>query len=224
MPVTIEVRRQYPWALLPEKRHWDRSSERHVATLYAEHFRYTRRVRSAAECPPWVLGRELGWVIASPIDVTMDCVDDAQFAAESSDEVAEVGRMLRRPELWRRGDGWLATSSDGWLRFTQFRGSSGTWESMFMPNGDGTVEWRLGWAARIPDAMFLLITSVEDGPLAVPAGVMTAKQVNRTASSGGMSLAVQPLGRTEVKRGAPIARMVLLHPDALQASCVEVDA
>jgi hypothetical protein len=25
---------------------------------------------------------------------------------------------------------------------------------MFLPNGEGSVEWRLGWAAEIPDELY----------------------------------------------------------------------
>lgn len=221
MAVEILVSRLYPWALLPSKNRIDRALERESAEIYAKHFRYERRVRSAVFCPPWVMGQELGWFIPSPIDITMEPLDDVQFTAESDTEVATVGRMLNRTEVWNRGTGWIATSSNGWLRLPQFKGAGDSWEGMFLPNGEGTVEWRLGWAARIPEEMFLLITGVDAGPLRVPTGVMTAKQVNRTAEIGGMSIAVRPVRRTVITRGEPVARMVLLPREALQAVCIE---
>jgi len=182
-----------------------------------------RWVRSAAACPPWVMGQELGWIISSPVDVTMDRLDDIQFGAESEAEMAAVGHMLNRTEVWQRGSGWMATRPAGWLRFIQFKGHNGGWEAMFVPNGQGTVEWRLGWAASIPDDMFLLIMGLEGRSLQVPMGIMTAKHVNRTAETGGMSIAVRPLREITVTRGTPIARMVLLHRDTLQAICAEME-
>jgi hypothetical protein len=223
LTVAIEVFRQHPWAILPAKPRVNRAAEREAAETYAKHFRYMRRVRSAAACPPWVMGQELGWIIASPVDVTMDRLDEVQFGAEPESDVSSLGRMLNRTELWQRGSGWLATRSDGWLRFTQFRGHGESWEAMFVPNGEGTVEWRLGWAARIPDDMFLLIMGLEDQSLQIPTGIMTAKHVNRTAETGGMSIAVRPLCRLTITRGSPIARMVLLHRDTLQATCREME-
>ena len=223
MTITIEVSRQYPWAILPAKHRADRACEREAAAIYAEHFRYVRRVRSATACPPWVMGQELGWIISSPVDVTMDRLDDIQFGAESDADMAAVGHMLDRTEVWQRGSGWIATKSAGWLRFTQFRGYDDGWEAMFVPNGQGSVEWRLGWSARIPDDMFLLFMGLDNQSLQVPMGIMTAKHVNRTAETGGMSIAVRPVREITITRGTPIARMVLLHRDTLQARFAEME-
>ena len=131
--------------------------------------------------------------------------------------------MMNYNEVWERGGGYVATKSNGWLRFTQFRGVDDNWESMFIPNGEGTVEWRLGWAARIPEHTFLLIIGLDDHALQVPTGIMTAKQVNQTTENGGMSIAVRPVAPTALTRGMPIARMILLDRGALQAACVEVE-
>jgi hypothetical protein len=218
---TIELSRQYPWAILPAKPRVDRTAARETADVYSKHFRYLRQLRTANACPPWVLGQELGWIIASPVDVTMGRIEEVQFHAESREEAISVGRMLNRTEIWERETGWFATRSDGWLKLTQFRGPEDRWEAMFLPNGDGTVEWRLGWGARIPNDMFLLIMGLNESELQIPLGIMAAKYVNRTYEFGGLSIAVRPLGPVTVTRGMPIARMVLLHRDTIQATSAE---
>ncbi|GGL59015.1 hypothetical protein [Planomonospora parontospora] len=224
MSTIIRFGQLYDWALLPHKHKVARVAEREAAEMYEKHFRYNRRVRPATSCPPWVLGQELGWVVQSPIDITLTPVDDIQFGAESETDLTAVSRMLNRTDVWNRGDGWLATSRNDWLRFTQFKGIGDNWEAMFLPNGDGSVEWRLGWTAQIPDDMYLMVMGLDRSEaIEIPTGIMTAKQVNRTADNGGMSLAIRPRHVSKISRGTPLARLVLLHRQSLQAMSEEIN-
>lgn len=219
MSVTVRFSRVYDWAILPAKRRVDRAGDRDRGEVYERHFRYNRRVRPATSCPPWVLGQEIGWVVSSPIDVRLTPVDDIQLAVDDESELATVGKFVDRPDLWNRGSGWLATARTDWLRFTQFRGRHGEWEAMFLPNGEGSVEWRLGWAAQIPDDMYLMFTGLDMmADVEIPTGILTTKQVNRSADNGGISLAVRPRRVTSVARGSALARIVLLHRSSLQAA------
>jgi hypothetical protein len=88
---------------------------------------------------------------------------------------------------------------------------------MFLPNGEGTVEWHLGWAARIPDDHLLMVSAIDGAALEVPTGVMTPRQVNRTWDGIGMSVAIKPTRPVRLARGEPFARITLLHRDTLQA-------
>ncbi|MBW4717319.1 hypothetical protein [Saccharothrix obliqua] len=88
---------------------------------------------------------------------------------------------------------------------------------MFVPNGSGTVEWRLGWGIRIPDRYLLLVLGAGHPGLEIPLGILLARVVNAMTDRGGFSLAVHPTEPTTVRRGDPVARVVLLHPDSVQA-------
>lgn len=218
MPQTVEVRRLHDWAIVPFKWRVDRSRPREEARLLAAHFRVHRQFRHAEACPPWVMGQELGWVIASPVTVTVSPLDDVQVAAGSEAEIRHSGQLLGRDEFWRRGEGYIATSRNDWLRSFQYRGGDGRWEGMFLPNGQGSVEWRLGWAVRIPADHFLMVAALDDDPgITVPTGVLTDRQVNRTWTEAGFSIAVRPTRPATLTRGQPIARIVLLSRDSLQA-------
>jgi hypothetical protein len=206
------------WAIVPSKPQVDRRGPRQESVLLERSFRFHRQFRYPEACPPWVLGQELGWQIASPVTVTLTPVDEVQIAGDDA-EPREAARLLGREDFWRRGAGYIATGRTDWLRAFQYRGADGAWEGMFVPNGAGSVEWRLGWRIRIPDDTFLLVTSLEDSiGLTVPTGVLTAKQTNRTWDSGGFSIAVRPDHRVVVRRGQPIARLVLLGRESLQAT------
>ncbi len=222
--VNVQVCQLHDWAVLPYKARVDRSGPREEARILAEHFRYHRNVRSSAACPPWVLGQELGWIIASPLRMNFTPLNDIQVTAGNDDERIETSHLFARDQFWRRSEGYIALSRNDWLRTFQYRGKEGRWEAMFLPNGQGTVEWRLGWAIRIPERYFLLVTAAgELEGITVPQGVLTAQQANRTLEQGGFSIAIRPDRDVTVHRGQPIARIVLLSPDSLQTALEETD-
>jgi len=221
---TLQVRRVHDWALLPVKHHLDRAASQAEAGHLATDFRYTRDFRRPTACPPWVLGQEAGWRLLSPLTLTLSPIEDAQVAGEEAD-LAAAGRLLGMGEFWRRGEGYLATRTASWLRLHQYRGASGEWESMFLPNGHGSAEWHLGFAARIPEQYLLLVTSLDDGPagLDVPTGILTDRQVNRSWDGAGFTAAIRPTSTVRLVRGEPFARLLLLHRDSLQAKLSEAE-
>lgn len=219
---TMTVRCEYAWAMPPEKHHIDRTRAQDEPAMLAEHFRYVRRVRYPEVCAPWVLGQELGWVIRSPLSLTLSPVHDLQVVADADPN--EIARLAGTSEFWSRGDGYITAPRSPWLRLHQFRGSSGAWEAMFLPNGDGSLEWRLGFSLDVPDDYFVLTQSIGVRGLEVPSGVLTARQLRRSIGSGGMSLAIRPTEDVTVQRGDPIARIVLLHRSSIQARLAIEDA
>jgi len=217
----IQVRRLHDWAVLPEKARVDRKDARAEARLLESDFRYHRAFRQPAACPPWVMGQELGWLLPSPLTMTLTPIADVQVGAE--EDLAAAGRLLGISEFWRRGSGYIGTERSSWLRSYQYRGAEGAWEAMFLPNGDGTAEWHLGWGMRIPEDYLLLITGLDSLPgLVIPTGVLTDRQVNHTWERTGLSVAIRPLQTVQLSRGQPFARMVLLHRESLQAKLEEV--
>ncbi|WP_404950913.1 hypothetical protein HFP69_35890 [Streptomyces sp. ARC12] len=209
------------WALPPEKPRTDRGAARAERDTYRDSFRYLRIPRLPADCPPWVLGQELGWAVRSPVTLTMKPLDDIGIAVPEREDAHQAGRRLGGAGMWQRGEEWIAARNADWLHLGDYRAANGSWEGMFLPNGQGTVEWRLGWAATIPARTFLMVMpppgSGPDG-LRVPLGVIPAKSVNAMAGRGGMSIAVEPERPVTVHRGQEIARIVLLHPDSLRAT------
>jgi hypothetical protein len=214
--VDVSFEQLRDWALVPDAPRADRRGSRAERDLYAQHFRYMRIARLPVDCPPWVLGQELGWLVRSPVTVNLGPVVDVEFAVPATEEVADVARKLHVGELWRRDGAWVATPDAAWMRMFDFRTENG-WQGMFVPNGSGTVEWHLGWAATIPDRYFLLVVGAGCPALEVPVGVVAAHALNAMRERGGFSLAVRPTARATIHRGEPVARVVVLHPDSLQA-------
>ncbi|MEU4999364.1 hypothetical protein [Streptomyces sp. NPDC021622] len=215
MPVEVPFRQLQPWAVLPSKHQVDRQRSRSDAAVYRENFRFVRAERRPEHCAPWVMGQELGWRVHSPVDIDFTPLDQIELDGISEPEAA--GRAANRTELWQREKTHLAVEKTSWLHLHQFSTPRG-WENMFLVNGAGSVEWRMGWTADVPRGYFLLVLPLDSAEgLDVPVGILSSSITARMATEHGLSIAVRPTAQVSIRRGQPIARIVLLHADSLQA-------
>jgi hypothetical protein len=215
LPVEVRFRKLHPWSLPPLKYTVDRRQSRDHAAVLRDSFRFVRAERQPEHCAPWVMGQELGWRLQSPIDISFTRLDQIELDGITDPEAA--GRAANRTELWQREKSHLAVEKTSWLHLYQFKTSRG-WENMFVPNGAGTVEWRLGWAADIPRGHFLMILPLETPVLGleIPTGILSSTAATRMSRETGLSVAARPTASVVVHRGQEIARMILLHADSLQ--------
>lgn len=218
-PVEVRFHARHPWAILPYKVKVDQGAARERASLYAQEFRWLRANRVPELCWPWRLGAELGWVVPSPVDVTFTPLGETEVDPEAED-LALLGDITGAAELWRRERAAFAIPRAPWLRLHQYRVGD-AWHAMFLPNGAGAAEWHLGWDVEIPEGTFLLVMP---GPaisgLEVPMGVLDRRALVRAREGEGMSIAVRPGTTAEVRRGDPVARLVLLDAKSLTAKAV----
>ncbi|WP_235517640.1 hypothetical protein [Curtobacterium sp. Leaf154] len=214
--VTLKFERLHPWALTPEKPSLDVRALREERDLYAEHFKHKRIARLEADCPPYRMGFELGWEVRSPVSIRMRPLDDADLGLQDGEDIGSVGRRYGRTEAWDRDDGWVTTSGGSWMQMYDYRTASG-WEAMFLPNGQGTIEWHLGWTVDVPKGYFLATLPIGATGIDVPLGVISDR-ANQSMLQNGFSLAFAPTSDVVIRRGTPVARIVLLHADSLQAS------
>ncbi|MCP3760641.1 hypothetical protein [Streptomyces sp. TBY4] len=215
MPVEVRFRQLHPWSLAPRQHKVDRQQSRDHAAVFRGNFRFVRAERQPEHCAPWVMGQELGWRVHSPIDISFTPLD--QIELDGANEPEAAGRAVNRTELWQREKSHLAVEKTSWLHLYQFKTARG-WENMFLPNGAGTVEWRLGWAADIPRGHFLLVLPLEKpvAGLDVPTGILSSTATTRMSRENGLGIAVRPTEPVAIRRGQEIARIVLLHADSLQ--------
>jgi len=203
-----------PWALPPRKASSDRRGARERARLYRENFRWLRAERQAEFCTPWVLGHELGWRIDSPIDVTLNPLE--QIEVDPGTDPQAAAQAAAKTELWVRDGTALTMDRPSWLHLYQFRRDD-RWENMFIPNGEDTIEWRLGFTITgVDDHSVLVFPSDHHPELGVKVGVLTSASLQRLEATG-FSIAVSPNRRVPIRRGQEIARIVLLHPESLKA-------
>jgi hypothetical protein len=214
--VSVTFAARYPWALVPRAARVDRERAKAESAVFRDSFRWVRRDRVSEFCPPWTMGQELGWRVFSPMEVALTPLE--QVEVESGEDPQAAALAAGASELWQREGTALAVRETPWLHLYQYRSVNGRWENMFLPNGQGTVEWRLGWTAEIPRGYFLLVLpSGTEAGLEVPSGILSTTVCDKMAAAGTAAIAVRPTRATTVRRGQEIARLVLLHADSIRA-------
>lgn len=219
----IRFHPRYPWAILPRKLKIDVQSKEEEIRLMDEHFRWIRQNRSAEVCWPWRMAQETGWIIDSPVTVDMEALGDLEvYHSEPADsaffqEITGSNLAWGRPGDPEQVKHHIIARRGGWMRLYDFVSDQG-WKSMFQPNGKGTVEWTLGWKVHIPPGYYLMLMPYERIPnLEVETGFLDHKTLERMNGEFGVPIAVRPTGPVSIRRGQPVAKIMLLHPDTLRA-------
>lgn len=163
-------------------------------------------------CPPWVQGQTIGWRVHSPIDVELSPLTQHEVAVTDSPQ--DAARTVGAKQVWFREQTALALDPPSWLSAYQFKKGE-NWENMFIPNGMGTVEWRLGWTASDCGSIGLLIIPNPQLPeLGVEIGLLSARTLERMETTG-VSIAICPGQSIPIARGQEIARIIPIHPDTV---------
>ncbi len=213
----------HPWAILPRKVKIDTSARVEESRLMEEHFVWVRKTRSAELCWPSRMGQEIGWVVDSPVTVTMDALHDIE-AIGPPESLRQLSMLANASENWcfRDAEGKPNrihfTRNAGWTALYDFKVGNGRSDRMFFLNGEGSLEWVLGWEPSLPSTHAILLIPYEPIPnLEVLTGVLTAGALAKgVGKTNGFSIGIRPTGPVTIQRGQPVARIILLHPDSLR--------
>lgn len=201
----------YSWSLPPTKYEVKLSEARSRRDHFRGSFTHLRAERQPEFCPPWVQGATIGWRIKSPVDISLSPVQQTEITC--SEDPAVSARAVGMNQVWRRDNAALAVESCAWMGAYEFETPEGA-QSMFIPNGLGTVEWRLGWTATYPEGYGLLtIPSPECIDLGVQVGFFSVSTIGRLRSKG-LSIAISPRSNFTLHRGDEIARIVPVSKEA----------
>ncbi|MDB9338382.1 hypothetical protein [Nodularia spumigena] len=212
----VVFKQKYSWSILPFKQKVDLKLEKQKSQIYEQNFRWFRRSRVAELCVPWRLANEIGWIIPSPVDITLTPIHDIEISC-AKEEISNICKITGTTELWNRDNSYFAIQKASWLRLYDFQTPSG-WESMFIINGQGSVEWRLGWEIQIPTNYYIMIMPLDSfAEINIVPGILESNILERINHSSGISIAINPQKNIVVKRGQAIARVILLHADSLTA-------
>jgi hypothetical protein len=89
---------------------------------------------------------------------------------------------------------------------------------MFLPNGEGSLEWRLGFEVECPEGFAVLVQDASQfGFRALPA-LLTSSLVNRMNATAGFSIALRPENEIRIARGDPIAFLYAIGGETLRAN------
>lgn len=177
--------------------------------------RWLTKERVKGACYPYKMGKQLGWIISSPIDVNISPVEEIQIRGNRED-VTEVGRMLGIDFWVQRGETFIGIKPSSWFQILQARVED-NWQGLFIPNGERTFEWRLGWGIEIPDDYFLLIQPLEgEENFIVHPGLLFPKSLEKFNHGLGQGIAFEPKKQHKIRKGDPLARIFVLHNSALE--------
>ncbi|MBW7473972.1 hypothetical protein K0T92_04400 [Paenibacillus oenotherae] len=198
------------WAIPPVKEHVT------VQPSHDEDFRWIKQRRVKGACWPYRAAREIGWTILSPIDVEIYPATEIQIGAEHAEEIPHIQHLTGIHYWQRREDIYLGVKPSGWFQLHQFKVDN-NWHQMFIPNGEGTFEWRMGWSVQIPNDHVLLFQPLEhtDNSYIIHPGLLTAQSLDRFHSGLGLPIAFEPRQNKVIKRSDPLAKMLVLHKSAL---------
>lgn len=110
-------------------------------------------------------------------------------------------------QVWTRDKAAIAVESTDWLGAYEFE-ADGNNQTMFLPNGLNTVEWRLGWTVREHNGYALLIVPSPSSPsVGVQIGLLSPSTLDRHTDIG-FSIAIAPSSQVNLTRGDEIARLI----------------
>jgi hypothetical protein len=208
----VKFESQQAWSLLPRKFVPDVARAREYRDLLRNGFAHRRAERQPEFCVPWAGGASLGWRVVSPVDVDLHPLPQHEIPKEADAEAA-ARAMGGQTQVWVRANAAIATQGAAWLNGYQYD-DAGSTETMFIPNGQGTVEWRQGWSVTECDGWGLLvIPSPAATKLGVEIGLFNPTTLTHLEQKG-LSIAIKPHEPISINRGSEIARLIPIAPGA----------
>lgn len=206
------------WAILPSK-----PEKEPVHLKKSQHLRYVHNQRIKGVCRPYVQAQQLGWIIRSPFDLDIEPVDQEYQIACEPHELEDIGTTLGIDYWIKRGDVYLGLKPDGWFRVHQ-AWINNMWQALFIPNGEKTFEWRLGWGVQCPDDHVLMILPLDSQPnIKIHPGILDNTSLQQFNDAGlGLSLAFEPTVKAKIKKNEPIARIITFHKSTLGIKDIQV--
>lgn len=201
---------------------WSIPPEKEIITKEepsANNIRWMHNSRVKGSCWPYKIAKEIGWVIKSPIDVEIEPVSELQVRCNSN-ELEEI-QQYSGIDFWvKREEAYIGVKPDGWFRIHQAKVDD-VWQPMFIPNGERSFEWKLGWGIEIPEDFVLLFQPLEYvSDFIVHPGVIPSKRLSAFNQVGlGMPIAFEPLRKAKINKGDPIAKLLVVHKSILNLKC-----
>ena len=181
-----------------------------------------RRVKGA--CWPYRMAKEIGWTIRSPVDVEIHPVREIQVRADRPEEFARLKQYMPMEDWTQKREILIGISPASWYKVHEYR-YRGLYYPMFLPNGEGTFEWRQGWRVEVPSDHVALIYPAEeqDGRFVAHPGLLYGATLSRVQERLGLPIAFEPLRISKIRRGEPIAKLLVLPKSVLSLKSMTVD-
>ncbi|CAM4467838.1 hypothetical protein FHS16_003226 [Paenibacillus endophyticus] len=131
----VTFQRQIQAAILPSK------DKMVLPPKYDAEARWVKNRRIKGACWPYRSAKELGWTIHSPIDVEIHPLQEIQIIFDKPEEFARLKQLTDMDEWVQKDDILLGVKPSAWYKVHEYAYED-RFRSMFIPNGEGTLEWR----------------------------------------------------------------------------------
>lgn len=171
------------------------------------------------------MGKEIGWTILSPVDVEIKPIQEIQTSADRPEEFARLKQLVSMEDWAYKKDTIIGVTPAGWYKIHEYR-YRGMYYPMFLPNGEGTFEWRQGWSVEIPDDHLLIYQPLEshDNRFITYPGVLMGPALTRVQDKLGLPIAFEPLKESRIRRGEPIAKLLVVPKSVLTLKSEYIDS
>lgn len=206
----------HDWVIVPEK-----ADPINISVTEHSNLRYSQRNRQSGMCYPYKAAHNLGWILKSPFDIEIEPIEKEYQLNCTTNELSELGHMLGIDYWIKRDPIFLGVFPSGWFRIHQAL-INNHWISLFNPNGDKSLEWRLGIGIDIPsDYMVLFLPLEEQKKIKVHQGILTKKTLDLGIETGlGISLAIEPCYKSLIRKGEPIAKMLIIEKKSINQKVI----
>lgn len=209
----------HDWTVLPRKK-----NKMNVESSESDNIRYSNRTRVKGKCHPYKIANEFGWLIHSPFDINIEPVEDEYQIKCKDDEILSIGTTLEIDYWIKREQTYIGIRPSGWFRIHQAKIKK-EWTNLFIPNGEKSFEWRLGFGVKIPKDFILMFLPVESQKkIKVHHGILTKKHLDNAIDTElGISMAFDPLKKTMIKKDEVIGRIIIINKNSLNLEAKVID-
>lgn len=223
--MNVLFRQNYGWALLPYKLRVDQTTIAEDAEMYAKYFRWVRRWRVPELCWPWRMSQEVGWIVPSPVDVRVTPVVSRDVCVPPAERNVFT-QMSGMVEIQESEDtqAMFAGERENWLKIYQVEFQN-AYDSMFALESSGFVSWRLGWDIVLPPDRFAMFVPLPDWQdVEIAPDVLDQNTLQSCSQEFGVCLSIRPRRAVEIYRRQPLARLLILSKEDLEATAQGIDS
>ncbi|WP_281200514.1 hypothetical protein [Staphylococcus schleiferi] len=206
--MNINILELFKWTELPKK-----GATGNLSNQY-EGLRWLSQERVKGKCWPYKLAIETSLEVLAPFDITCEPLVETQVSVNDEMELNKLSEFTETTFWIKREKIYIGIRNSNWFRLYQYF-SNGSWHPVFIPNGQGSLEWRLGWGIEIPEGYSILIQPIEgESRFRIHPGILNEKKLKEMNDSGlGLSIAIEPIVEHKINKGDLLCRIYVVKLD-----------
>lgn len=171
-------------------------------------FRWLSEGRSARRCPSFISAKKSLISFYSPVSFSARPAREITFSCRP-EEISQFANENGLQEIWARDSDYIGFSEPTGLRAFEFWDCD-HWDTLFLPNGEGSFEVKLGLDLALEADQGLFVLPSRNKGIEVIEGVVTSRQMKVMNERSGMSVAFRINDVISVRRGDLLATAIII--------------